>query len=218
MKGIERVWLAGPLLAVLLLGLPMLNPQEARADVLIAEVLADPATDWDGDGEVDYKDDEWIEVVNTGPLTVDLAEYWLRDGLGETPHLNLSGTLVPGAVAVFYGSDALLWQQENDAGSSGFSLNNGGDTVELLITLSGPDDLQVVDAYVYAAHEAEDDRASGRLPGTLDWALFDGLNPYDGETEALGTGCLPTPASANDCVPDVAAQRSTWSVLKINYR
>ncbi len=218
MKWVEKVRVAGLLSVVLILALPISGALTAQAEVQIAEILADPASDWNGDEEVNFKTDEWIEVLNTGPDEVDLSAYWLRDGLGEALHLNLFGTLVAGEVAVFYGSDAVAWQEANDAGSSGFSLNNGGDDVVLLVSSAGPEDLIIIDTYTYQEHETPDDRCSGRLPESGEWALFDGLNPYAGELEPLGTGCEPTPGVANDCDPGMATTATSWSGLKITYQ
>ena len=66
-----------------------------------------------GDGVFDSRDDEWVEVLNTGPNAVDLVAYWLRDDAAGGPRLNLFGVLAPGATAVFYGSNAVAWQQES---------------------------------------------------------------------------------------------------------
>ena len=51
--------------------------------LVINEVLADPASDWDGDGTVDFKGDEWIEVLNNGTEPINLSDYFLRDDLGR---------------------------------------------------------------------------------------------------------------------------------------
>lgn len=190
-----------------------------RAQLVINELLADPASDWDGDGEVDTKLDEWVEVFNAGAEDVHLTEYWLRDGLGDAVHLNLFGVLPPGEVAVFYGYHAVAWQEENDAGSSGLSLNNGGDTVQLLRT--DPDDpmnLLLVDEKVYGAHEGADDRAAGRLPDGGDWSLFDGLNPYDGDELPAGNGCEPTPGVTNACDDETPVDAATWSSVRRRWR
>ncbi len=198
-------------LAILLL----LGASGAPAAVVVSEVLANPASDWDGDGVVDTKLDEWVEVLNTGPDPVDLAGYFLRDGTGYTPHLGLSGVLAPGEVACFDGGDAVAWQEANDAGSSGLSLNNGGDTVQLMVPdPADPQAYLVVDTRTYLPHEGEADRASGLIEGA--WLLFDRLNPYGGSLVPLGTGCAPTPGLANLCeaTPVVGC---TWSGLKAGF-
>ncbi len=205
-------WLVTLGLAVLL----QLGANAAPAEVLVNELLANPASDWNGDGAVDVKLDEWVEVVNTGPEPVDLAGYFLRDGTGDTPHVGLSGVLAPGAVVLVHGSDAVAWQEAHDAGNSGLSLNNGGDTVQLVVAAPDhPTGYLVVDTRVYLPHEGEADRASGLLDGV--WILFDGLNSYGGSLVPLGTGCAPTPALVNVCeaTPVVG---TTWSNVKAEYQ
>lgn len=204
-------------LALVLLG-AVLVPGAALSQVVISELLADPASDWDGDGEVNFRTDEWVEVYNAGDAAVDLALYWLRDGTGEEVHLNLSGSLPAGEAAVFYGSDAVAWQQAHDLGATGLSLNNAGDRVQLLQTVAGQDELALIDEAVFVDHEAEDDRASGLIITTSAWALFDGLNPYDGDVPPLSTTCLPTPGVVNDCDGQVAAEARAWSQFKATYR
>lgn len=217
----EGFWRSG--LGILLLALSLglcLAAGRARAEIVINEFLADPARDWNGDGEVHATLDEWVEVFNPGPDAVSLTAYWLRDGLGETPHLNLFGVIAPGEVAVFYGHHAVAWQQENGGGSSGFSLNNGGDTIQLLRTNSGnPDVLDVVDEKIYLAHEGADDRSGGRLPdGEITWSLFDGLNPYDGDELPAGNGCEPTPGALNVCDDESPVDAASWSDVKAHWR
>lgn len=205
-------------LVLILLGIAALVPGLAAAELVINELLADPADDWNGDGEIDPTLDEWVEVYNPGPGPITLTGYWLRDGLGETPHLNLFGTLAAGEVAVFYGHHAVAWQGENGGGSSGLSLNNSGDTVELLRTNADePDQLDVVDTHAYMDHTAEDDRASGRLPDGGQWSLFDGLNPYEGALEPQGTGCEPTPGAVNECPGGTPAATESWSAVKATF-
>lgn len=193
----------------------LLSATLAQGQLVINEFLADPARDWNDDGELDTTLDEWVEVYNPGPEPVHLTEYWLRDGLGDSPHLNLFGVLPAGEMAVFYGHHAVAWQQENGGGSSGLSLNNGGDTVELLRTdPHDPDQLLVVDSCTYPDHVAEDDRAYGRVEDGGDWNLLDGLNPYGGGLEPQGTGCLPTPGEPGDCGDGTAATVESWSSVK----
>ncbi len=51
----------------------------AGADVLINEMLANPATDWNGNGEVGGMDDEFIELYNSGNESLDVSGYVLKD-------------------------------------------------------------------------------------------------------------------------------------------
>lgn len=193
-------------------------PPPAGAVVQLSEIMADPASDWDGNGEAHYRDDEYIEVTNTGPDAVDLIGYFVRDALGDEAHLHLFGVLAPLEAAVFYGSNAVAWQQEFGHATTGLSLNNGGDEVELWLGDPAYPGATLVDMHIYVDHEAEDDRASGRLHLNGDWALFDGLNPYTGTTEPLSTLCDPSPGTLNDCQPNVPATAVTWGGVKSLYR
>ena len=79
-------------------------------------------------------------------------------------------------------------------------------------------DTVVVDSYAYLSHEVVDDRATGRTsPAPGVWVVFDALNPYSGTTLPLGNGCVPTPALANDCTPEVPVEGATWGSIKYRY-
>jgi hypothetical protein len=192
-------------------------PSQSFAQLVLNEILADPASDWDGDGAVGSRADEWVEVTNAGTSSIDLSKYRLGDLSGGTTwRFGFSGTLEPGGVVVVYGSTAQTWQSENGFPAMGLSLNNSGDTVSLY-AIEGTDTL-VVDAYAYVTHEVVDDRATGRpadSPG--EWRVFDGNNPYDGEVPPLGTGCFPSPGTANTCGPQVPVKGATWGVIKHTY-
>lgn len=191
---------------------------DVSAQVYLNEVLADPAADWDGDGQLGSKDDEWVEIVNIGASTVDLSCYRLADASGGFEwRFAFAGSLAPGEVRVVFGSDALAWQGANGFPSFGLSLNNGGDTV-YLYDVAGEDTV-VVDTYAYASHEVADDRSTGRSPdGNGEWTVFDGLNPYSGSTPPLGNGCVPTPGAPNACVPGVPVENSTWGKVKERFK
>ena len=188
--------------------------------IVINEVLAGPASDWNGDGAVDFKNDEWVEILNNGPEPIDLAGYFLRDILGEEPHLGLSGVLDPGETAVFYGSDAVVWQQEAGLTTSGFSLNNGGDLLQLLRVYQGPEgpELELMFAISYDDHEGENDRSCGFNTEMNDWILFDALNPYGGDLDPVGTGCSPSPGSSNLCQSQVAVEARSFGAVKMIFR
>ncbi len=207
----------GVVLTCLVAGLLAAAPAVAALE--LSEILADPASDWSGDGTLSYRDDEWIEVTNTGPEAVDLDEYYVRDALGDEAHVQLFGILAAGESAAFYGYNAVTWQQAVGATVTGLSLNNSGDTVELWLGDPVSPGAVLVDSYTYAAHETVDDRASGRLHPGGEWALFDGLNPYDGDTLPPGSGCLPSPGVVNDCVPGgVPVEAASWGHIKADYR
>ncbi|UCG52951.1 MAG: lamin tail domain-containing protein [Candidatus Latescibacterota bacterium] len=207
-------FLALCLTVVLIAGL---SPRMSFAQLLLNEILADPGTDWDGDGSVGSRADEWIEVINAGTSSIDLSSYRLGDlSGGYAWRFGFSGTLEPGGVIVVHGSAAQTWQSENGFPAMGLSLNNSGDTV-FLYAIQGGDTL-IADSYAYAPHEVQDDRATGRMDSDRsEWRVFDGLNPYTGEDPPLGTGCYPTPGLLNTCVPQVPAEGATWGAVKQTY-
>jgi hypothetical protein len=70
------------------------------AQIRLNEILADPGTDWNGDGTVDSKLDEWVEIVNTSVSQVDRRSTVFRRGCGDRVSLRPSGMIGPGEVKV----------------------------------------------------------------------------------------------------------------------
>lgn len=182
------------------------------AQVALNEILADPASDWDGDDEANFRDDEWIEVINLGSSTVDLSVYLVSDGEGEPVwRYGYAGTLAPGAVRVVYGSESKAWEQANGFPVYGLSLNNTGDRISLY-RIDGTDTV-LVDAYTYGDKAADDDRSVGRDAVTTGtWFVFDLLNPCSDSCDPPGNGCMPTPGSTNECITPAYAE--SWSAIK----
>lgn len=194
----------------------MMLASASPAQVHLNEMLADPNSDWNGDGTVDSKLDEWVEIVNVGSAAVDLSKFRISDASGGTTfRFALSGSLGPGQVKVYFGSDVVAWQAANGISQQGLSLNNTGDTVFLYeVAAADPD---IADSYTYVEKEVLDDRAVGRLPsGTGDWVIFDGLNPYKGTQPPTPTGCQPSPGAAPQCPTPTHA--STWGKVKALYK
>jgi hypothetical protein len=185
------------------------------AQIRLNEILADPASDWDGDGGVDARGDEWVEIMNVGGAPVDLDSYRLGDTSGRFVwRYAFSGVLGPGEVRVVYGSDAIDWQKGSGYPLFGLSLNNSGDTV-FLYTIQGTD-TAAVDQYGYAAFEVADDRSVGRQPdGTGSWVIHDALNPYGGSVPPPGTGCNPSPGVLSACI--TVLEKATWGTVKSSY-
>jgi len=185
--------------------------QPCRGQIRINEILADPGFDWNGDGSIQFKEDEWVEIVNVGASAVELDSFRLSDGGTLAFRYGFSGTIAPGGVRVVYGSDSVAWEAANALGSAGLSLNNAGDTVRLW-QIAGADTV-LVDTHAYVAHAVLDDRSTGRMPDGLgEWRVFDALNPYAGMTPPLGTGCSPTPGAVNGC--PTAVERASWTNVK----
>jgi len=186
----------------------------AQSPLKLNEILAGPARDWDGSGAVSTRDDEWIEIINTGGSPVDLAGYLLTDG-DRLPRYGFSGTLNPGAVRVVFGKDAVDWERATSNPVFGLSLGNTGDSA-MLWQVVGPDTV-LIDSYTYLSHEAAADRAVGRMPDGGPWGLEDALDPYTGSTPPIGTGCVPSPGAPNLCGV-TPAQKVSWGRLKTLYR
>ena len=184
------------------------------ATLQLNELLAGPARDWDGNGTLSTRDDEWVELRNTSAAPLDLAGFILTDG-DSIPRFALSGTLGPGARRTVYGKESYDWEKANGQPAFGLSLANSGDAVILWQIVGG--DTVVVDAYTYGSHEAAADRSVGRMNDDGAWSLFDGLNPYTGTAAPVGSGCNPSPGAANDCAA-TATRRGTWGALKMIYR
>jgi hypothetical protein len=180
------------------------------AGIVLNEILADPASDWNVDGVVSSRDDEWAEIYNTGPDPVNLAGYRLA-GPDSVWRYEFTGVLAPNAVQVVYGRQSYDWETANGFPAFGLRLGNTGG--ELLLFRMDAGVATLVDCYAYADHEADDDRSSGRGPdGGPTWLLFDALNPWTGSAQPAGSGCLPSPGLRMSCpTPTVTV---TWSRIK----
>ncbi|MEK7347829.1 MAG: lamin tail domain-containing protein [Candidatus Eisenbacteria bacterium] len=184
---------------------------QGTGGLVLNELLAGPARDWDGDGVFDARKDEWVEIKNDGAAPVDLAAYRVADA-DSTIRYAYSGILAPGSVLLVTGTMALDWQRAVGRTASGLSLNNSGDTVRLF-RIDGADTV-AVDVKSYNSIEGASDRSAGRFGAG--WALFDALNAYAGSGEPKGTGCPPTPGAENGCTTKVSS--TTWGWIKANYR
>ena len=198
------VWLAA-LLGLLLAG-------GASGDVVINELMADPASDWspsDGNDEYGSVEDEWVEIHNTGSESVDVTGWRLRDAVSDSSwRYAFDGLIPPGEFLVVYGNESYAWEDANGYARNGLSLNNGGDTV----TLVAADLSTVVDVVTYESDDTRDDCSFGRLPdGAEDWELLDGLNPL----APPATGVMPSPGEPNLCSP---VSDGTWGRIKALYR
>jgi len=190
------------------------TPSAGFCGLSVNELMADPASDWDGDGTYNYRDDEWVEIYNAGPGHVNLGEYILSDHNGlRTYGWEDGAVLAVGEALVVYGSQAVIWQQANGESAYGFAMSNDGDTV--VLTQMGGGNPIIVDSHTFNTYEADDDRASGRAPdGVGEWQIFDALNPYSGTTPPLGNGLEPTPGVPNFGDPPSTAAVGSWGEVK----
>ena len=105
---------------------------------VINEILADPdATNGDanGDGTVDTTDDEFVEIINTTGVAVDISSWTLADGF-SVRHTFPAGTVVPDQCGVLVfgagtptGDFGNMAAQVASTGALGF--NNSGDDITL---------------------------------------------------------------------------------------
>ena len=118
----------------------------ASAQLIINEVLYDPAGDItgdaNGDGIRDATEDEFIEFINNSTSSLDVSDYKIydyviADGTRTLRHTIPSGTILPanGFLVVFgggtptgtFGGATVI----TDVGTAGLSLGNSGETIEI---------------------------------------------------------------------------------------
>ena len=188
-------------------------PSGSFAEVVITELLAAPGSDWSGDGTIDWRDDEWVEIANRGDNAVDLTDYWVSDELDDSPiRYRFSGMLEPGEALFVTGQEARAWQLEMGLGGAGLSLRNTSGEVVLYQDIG--DSVALADVIAYETCQVDYERSLGRHPlDSENWMLFDGLNIYHGSQEPGSTGCLPSPGQINDC-GDVSTSDLDWGNLK----
>lgn len=83
---------------------------DAQAQLLINEILAAPARDWNGDAVVSSRDDEWVELYNPTGNPIILDGYRIADA-DTTWRMGLTGTLGPHAFRLVFGSESLEWEK-----------------------------------------------------------------------------------------------------------
>jgi len=184
----------------------------ARAQVVLNELMPDPASDWsptDGNEEYDSLEDEWVEIFNAGSEAIDITGWRLRDAVSDSSwRFGFEGVLEPCEFFVVYGNEAYQWEDENGYAKNGLSMNNAGDT----ITLVSADLATVVDLVTYTSQNIGDDRSWGRVPdGSPNWECNDGLNPAN----PPGSGLPPTPGEPNVGAP---VETADWGQIKALFR
>ncbi len=184
----------------------------ARAQIVLNELMPDPASDWsptDGNEEYGSLEDEWVEIFNAGSEAIDITGWRLRDAVSDSSwRFGFEGVLEPCEFFVVYGNEAYQWEDENGYAKNGLSMNNAGDT----ITLVSADLTTVVDLVTYTSQNIGDDRSWGRVPdGSPNWECNDGLNPAN----PPGSGLPPTPGEPNFGAP---VETIDWGQIKALFR
>jgi hypothetical protein len=164
-------------------------------DLVINEILADPAPDLagdaNGDGTRDGSEDEFVELYNVGSTSLDISGYTIddattADNATTVRHTFPAGTSLPAGsfITVFGGGTPTGIPGVTQTASEGLlGLNNGGDDV-VIKNAAGV----VVVSYTYAGAA---DQSVGRNPDfTGDFA--------DHSTIAGNNGALFSPNQEND--------------------
>ncbi len=108
---------------------PTPRPPTLAPRMVLNEFLPRPGSDWNGDGQVNVYD-EFIEVQNLGPGTINLSG-WRLDNIptsGGTSYTLPSMNLTTGQRAVFYGLTTHILLQ--DSGGTVRLLNRSGVVVD----------------------------------------------------------------------------------------
>ena len=98
---------------------PWTNIVDMQSDVVITEVLANSSRDGFA-----YPEGEWVELHNTGNTDWDLADWKIRDGMGNLTHINIGNLVMnnsqPGTIIaadsrrlVQFSELVTLWNQYN---------------------------------------------------------------------------------------------------------
>ncbi len=169
-------------------------PTAYPGNVVLNEYLPRPASDWDGDGEANSRD-EYIELINMGTVNVNIKNWKLDDFAegGSSPYTLPDLTLAPYQIVHFYASE------------TGISLSDGGDTVRLI-----KPDGKTADLQNYSIVTASD-RTWCRLPdGNGAWTFE--CRPTPGRPNARAGSASPEPGEEQpevraDCLlPDTVPQ------------
>lgn len=127
---------------------------------------------------------DWVEIYNSDSSAVDLTNYTLRDST-DSNKIDLTGTIQGNSFATFDWSDRL---------------NNGGDTIRLLLK---PDESSV-DQIVYGGSglsAPSGDQTAGRLTdGSSNWVILSSVSKgiSNNSSTAVST---PTPTPSNTPTP-----------------
>jgi hypothetical protein len=119
------------------------KPQTASVTTMLVinEYLADPPAgldgDANGDGTRDAAQDEFVELVNTGAVPLDISGFTISDATSIRFTIPPNRIIPPGEAAVVFGGGMPAGQFGNAGangivfaiGGAGLSLNNGGDSI-----------------------------------------------------------------------------------------
>ncbi|MDD4162591.1 MAG: lamin tail domain-containing protein [Methanothrix sp.] len=89
------------------------------ADIVINEMLSNPASDWNKNGDISGMDDEFVELFNAGKEPVDVSGYVMKDTVfRSTPgeyRMPNGTTIKPGEfLAIFVSSSGVFQGNDGD--------------------------------------------------------------------------------------------------------
>lgn len=126
-------WIVGAVCVVL----AAMAAGEARASIIISEILADPAPgllgDANNDGIGSTSQDEFIEFFNAGGEAVNLSGWSLSDAVGVRHVFGANTFLSSNSYLVLFsgGNPQLPGINSQTASTGSLGLNNSGDTLSL---------------------------------------------------------------------------------------
>jgi len=177
----------------------------AEAFVFLNEFLADPASGLAGDANNDgvrhSYDDEFIELYNSSPESVNLNGWSITDAVA-TRHIFDSNIFIEAnsAFVVFGGGQENSFPDNWVTASSGsLSLNNSGDTITLFDANN-----QVVDFYTYGSEAGHNQSIVRRIEGTQsNWIKHTELPNVNGQL--FSPGYLVNESPSSNTVPEPIA-------------
>jgi hypothetical protein len=182
-----------------------LGQGKAQAFIFINEFLADPAGDLAGDanndGTRDAYDDEFVELFNLSPDSVDISNWTLSDATDERYSFAADTWIQANSAFVVFGggspilADSIDWQVLT---TGNLNLNNGGDT----ITLRDATGL-LIDSYTYGTEAGYDQSITRSPEGSKgEWVKHTLLANADGKL--FSPGYLVNDVPSSSTVPEPA--------------
>ena len=155
--------------------------------LVINEYLADPpdgpAGDANGDGTRDSAQDEFVEIVNSGPDPLPIGGFTISDAAQVRFTIPAGKTIPPGEAAIIFGGGTPAGAFGNCAtnglvfvvGGGGLSLNNGGDTLTVKDSAA-----LVVASLTYGSTEGSANQSITRSPDVTGSFVFHSSAPGSG--------------------------------------
>ncbi|HEY4687829.1 MAG TPA: lamin tail domain-containing protein [Anaerolineae bacterium] len=164
---------------------------------MINEILADPASDANGDGTSSTTQDELIEIVNNTRTIINLGGWELHDAVGLRHTFSGDTVLSDGCAVVVFGGGTPAGDFGGSlvqiASTGQLGLNNGGDTLTLYDLTT-----TAVVSYTFGS-EGGDDQSLTRDPDII------GAEPLVRHTQATGSnGARFSPGVHIDGTPFIA--------------